>query len=66
MDRKDYPVRVLRKGEPEDDPYLKATTPEERVMMMWPLTVQAWLFKGEDHSESRLQRHIVRVIRRKK
>ncbi len=65
MERQDYPVRILRKGEEEDDPYLKATTPAERILMMWPLTVQAWAFKGEDVSESRLQRHVVHVHRRK-
>ncbi|CAM2067075.1 hypothetical protein SCOR_16980 [Sulfidibacter corallicola] len=64
MDRSELPVRVLRLGGDEPDPYLKRTTPAERLEMMWPLTVEAWAFKGEDVSESRLQRHVVRVIRR--
>jgi hypothetical protein len=64
LDRKDYPERVTKLGD-DSDPYLAQTTPEERIEMMWPLAVQAWAFKGEDVSESRLQRHVVRVIRRK-
>jgi hypothetical protein len=33
--------------------------------LMWQLTVDAWAFKGEpEHAESRLQRHVVRVVRR--
>ena len=64
MERQDYPVRVLRKGDKEDDPYLKGTTAQERLLMMWPLALQAWAFKGEDHRESRLSRHVVRVLRR--
>lgn len=51
MNREDYPVRILKKGEPDHDPYLTETTAAERLMMMWPLTVQAWAFKGEDISE---------------
>ena len=65
MDRSHYAVRIVKKGEDERDPYLEQTTPAERLLMMWPLTVQAWAFKGEDVSESRLQRHVVRVIKRK-
>ncbi|MDJ0835942.1 MAG: hypothetical protein QNK37_05450 [Acidobacteriota bacterium] len=64
MKREDYPVRILRKGESEEDPYLSGTTARDRLMMMWPLALQAWAFKGEDHRESRLSRHVVRVHRR--
>ena len=65
MERRDYPVRFLHKGQDEGDPYLKQTTSAERLLMMWPLTIQAWAFKGEDIGESRLARHVVRVIKRK-
>ncbi len=44
---------------------LKKTTPEERWAMMWQLALDAWAFKGETVAESRLQRHIIRVYRRK-
>jgi len=62
-DRSSYPVRVSGLHDPEDDAYLRSLSPEERIAMVWPLTLQAWAFKeGLDH-EPRLQRHIVRVIR---
>ena len=66
MERENYPVRMVRKGDEEEDPYLKETTPEARLLMMWPLTIQAWAFKGEDIRESRLSRHVVRVLRRER
>jgi len=31
---------------------------------VWPITVDAWSLKGNFNAESRLQRHVVRVIRR--
>ncbi len=44
MDRKGYPVRIIRRDQDteDQDPYLAQTTPQERLMMMWPLTIQAW------------------------
>jgi len=36
---------------------------EERVALVWPLTLDAWAFKGEPIAESRLPRYIVRVLR---
>ena len=50
------------KAETDD---LKNTTPQERWAMMWQLALDAWAFKGEPIAESRLQRNIVRVYRRK-
>lgn len=63
MDRRAYPTRVIRPGDrlPPDD--LSATTPEDRIEMMWALAVDAWAFMGEPIDESRLQRHVVRIVR---
>jgi hypothetical protein len=44
----------------EDD--LRNTTAEDRLKMMWRLAVDAWAMKG-GQIESRLPRHVVRVIR---
>jgi hypothetical protein len=44
----------------EDD--LRDTTAEDRLKMMWQLALDAWAMKGEK-IESRLPRHVVRVIR---
>lgn len=41
-----------------------ATSPADRIRMMWQLTIDAWMFKDPKIAESRLQRHVVRVDRR--
>ena len=43
---------------------LLGTTHEERMGMVWQLTINAWAFKGETIDQQRLQRHIERVHRR--
>ena len=61
-DQSRYLVRrstLAQQGE-EDD--LRMTTMEERLGMMWQLALNAWAMKGEN-VESRLPRHVVRVIR---
>lgn len=64
MERINYPVRKSRLEDQGRDSDLDGTTAEERLAMVWTLTVQAWLFKGERADESRLRRDIVRVLRR--
>ncbi len=34
MNRRDYPHRIVKKGEVEKDPFLEATTSQERLLMM--------------------------------
>jgi hypothetical protein len=63
-DRSDYPVRKTRLDEQELDDDYKGYTMAELMGMVWPLTVSAWAMKGEDISDRRLQRHVVRVRRR--
>ncbi|MCA9148856.1 MAG: hypothetical protein KDA92_06140 [Planctomycetales bacterium] len=41
-------------------------SPADRFKMVWPLTMSVWAFKDPTFAESRLQRHIVRVIRRER
>jgi hypothetical protein len=60
---RDVQVRKTSLKEETDD--LKNTTPAERWAMMWQLALDAWAFKGEPVAEPRLQRHIIRVYRRK-
>jgi hypothetical protein len=36
----------------------------ERLLMVWPLTLTAWAFKEPNVVQPRLQRHVVRTIRR--
>lgn len=63
-ERQRYPVRKTTLAQQEEDPDLRNTTPVERLGMMWQLTLDAWAFTGEPVAESRLPRHIVRVLRR--
>lgn len=55
-------VTTLRQQGEETD--LNTTSPAERLSMMWQLTLDAWAFTGESCAESRLPRHLVRVLRR--
>ena len=57
-------IRVVKLSEQTNDSDLKQTTPQERWAMMWQLAQDAWAFRGESRAESRLPRHIVRVLRR--
>jgi hypothetical protein len=66
MTMRDRVVRVspLHDQEAERDMY--AMTPAQRLDMMWQLALDAWAFKGESLAESRLPRHVVRVVRRRR
>ncbi len=64
MDRSSYPVKKTRlRDAPEASKSPSHTSPEERVMMVWPITMQAWAFKDTNFHESRLCRDVVRTIR---
>jgi hypothetical protein len=63
VDRSQYPVHKTVLHAAEDDSYVRSLTPGERMMMVWPLTLQAWAFKEGLVDEPRLQRHVVRVVR---
>ena len=59
---------IIRKGSLQDegrpDPNVLAMTFEQRVLMVWPLTLTAWKFKEPNGVQQRLQRHVARVERR--
>jgi len=58
-------IRVAKLSEQGKEPDIQNTTAAERISMMWQLAVDAWAFKGETIDESRLQRHIIHILRRK-
>jgi hypothetical protein len=58
------PVRVCRLEDQGKEADLQGSTPAERLAMMWPLAVDVWAFMGEPVAESRLPRHLTRVLRR--
>lgn len=57
-------VTIERKPLNEESMPPTAATPAERLMMVWPLTIEAWAMQGVDIAQSRLQRHVVHVERR--
>jgi len=64
MPRESSKVRILKLQEKENlDDFLSATSPAERLQMMWELTQAAWTFKGEPVAESEFRRDVVRLIR---
>jgi hypothetical protein len=58
-------VTVERKSLNEESSPPTAATAAERLMMVWPLTIEAWAMQGEDIAQSRLPRHVVHVERRR-
>ena len=63
MERNQMPVRIRIAGEDTMARELRALSPAERLGVMWQLAIDAWAFKGDSIAESRLQRHVVRVLR---
>jgi hypothetical protein len=63
MDRARLPIRVCRLGEEPDDDYIACLTPAERMVLVWPITLQAWAFQTGTTDEPRLRRDVGRVIR---
>jgi len=57
-------IRVRKITGHEKQPDLDDTTPAQRLGMMWQLTADVWAFKGESVAQSRLPRHVVRIVRR--
>jgi hypothetical protein len=66
MDRSHYPTRVVRWGEPEPADPVRELTAEQRLKMVWPLTLEAWRFIGNPVDGVPMRRDIVRVTRRPK
>ncbi len=54
-------VKSLREQGEERD--LTSTTPSERLLMVWQLTLDAWAFERESFAEPQLQRHVVRLAK---
>ncbi len=63
MGEENRTIRVTRLRDQGSEPDLKNTTPDERVGMMWQLALDAWAMMGDRDAESRLPRHVVRIVR---
>jgi hypothetical protein len=64
MAKRAVTLRKQKLSDQGNETDLDATTPAERLGMMWQLALDAWAFKGEPVAEPRLPRHIVRLLRR--
>ncbi len=65
MNRSDRTIRKTKLSDQGNDDDLLETTAEQRIEMMWQLTLDAWAFLGEPVLEPRLPRHVARVVRGK-
>ena len=63
--RSKYETRLGKLHDPDDEERrrLASLSPEERLEMVWTLTVQAWAFKEGRTIEPRLRRDVTRVVR---
>lgn len=64
--RKAWPVRKHRLGEEPSDDLSDLTTAEERLAMMWPLSLEAWTLTGKplpeyDRSQAPVRRFLRQV-----
>jgi hypothetical protein len=59
----EWPVRIHKLGEDPGDDLTDATTPEERIAMVWELTARAWMLTGLALPEYSRQETPVRVLR---
>lgn len=64
MHKRVYTVRVRKLSDQGKETDLYTTTPSQRLSMMWQLALDAWAFRGESVAESRLPRHVIRLLRR--
>lgn len=63
MNRKQ--TAVHRMTNHQDDNYVPGT-PEERILLVWPLTREISSLSIKHNAERRLQRHFTRLIRRER
>ena len=66
MTAQDHTVRIRKLTNQGNEADLQTSTPAQRLGMMWQLALDAWAFKGESVAESRLPRHVVRVVQRER
>ena len=64
MDNPSRTIRVTKLSDQGREGDLRDTTPAERLGMMWQLALDAWTFVEQFDAQSRLPRHVVRVVRR--
>jgi len=61
--RAHWPVRVYRLGEEPEDDLIETSTPEQRLAMIWELSLDAWTLSGRPFPEYSRAEAPLRVIR---
>jgi len=56
-------IVTLKKLSDKDDGFVDAS-PQERISMVWELTKEAWNIKDRMDVEERLQRDVVKLIKK--
>ncbi len=56
-------IKKIKNAPESDGEYINAE-PSELFAMVWPITIDAWAFQGEQIAEQRLQRDVTNFIRR--
>ena len=60
---KRWVIKKVKKNSEADGEFINAK-PSELFDMVWPITIDAWAFKGEQIAEQRLQRDVTNFVRR--
>lgn len=61
--RRDWPISIYRLGEEPGDDLSATTTAEERIAMVWPLTLEAWRVAGLEIPTYERSEAPIRIIR---
>jgi hypothetical protein len=61
MDRKQ--IFVYKNKKPHNDEYVNLP-PNKRMSLVWELTKEIYSLTGEHDVESRLQRHVINIIKK--
>ena len=60
---KRWVIKKVKKNSEADGEFINAK-PSELFDMVWPITIDAWAFKGEQIAKQRLQRDVTNFVRR--
>jgi len=63
--RRSWPVHKYRMGSDPSDDLSESTTAEQRLEMMWPLTLEAWSLTGQPIPDYTRSNTPIRRVRRK-
>lgn len=56
-------IQKVKKNNTLHDEFINAK-PSKLFQMVWPITLDAWAFKGDKIAKQRLQRNVANLVRR--